>query len=149
VNNQIMTNMIENIVTANDRIKAVDGGVRETPLDYSGMFSERTGANFLLKGEHLQRTGSFKMRGAMNKVLCLNEKEKKKGIITASSGNHGMATTQAARVGGLEVTIYLPESVSSLKHSNMTRLGAQTAPRSRSISHTLRCTTSLSRSPVP
>jgi threonine dehydratase len=66
------------------------------------------------------------MRGAMNKVLCLNEEERKKGIITASSGNHGMATTQAARVGGLEATIYLPKTVSPLKHANMKRLGAKT-----------------------
>jgi threonine dehydratase len=121
-----MNNMVKNIVAANDRIKAMEGGVRETPLDYSAIFSERTGANFLLKGEHLQRTGSFKMRGAMNKVLCLTEAEKEKGIITASSGNHGMATTQAARVGGVEATIYLPESVSPLKHSNMKRLGTNT-----------------------
>ena len=90
------------------------------------MTGVQTCAVFWLKGEHLQRTVSFKMRGAMNKVLCLTEEERKKGIITASSGNHGMATTQAARVGGLEVTIYLPESVSPLKLSNMKRLGANT-----------------------
>ena len=121
-----MNDVVKSIVAANDRIKAIEGGVRETPLDHSAIFSERTGANFLLKGEHLQRTGSFKMRGAMNKILCLTDAEKEKGIITASSGNHGMATTQAARVGGLEVTVYLPENVSPLKHSNMTRLGAKT-----------------------
>ena len=121
-----MKKLVNNIIAANRRIKAVDGGVRETPLDESGIFSERTGASFLLKGEHLQRTGSFKMRGAMNKVLCLNDEERENGIITASSGNHGMATTQAARVGRLEATIYLPETVSPLKLSNMKRLGANT-----------------------
>ena len=121
-----MENLVNDIIAANVRIKAVDGGVRETPLDISGIFSERTGARFLLKGEHLQRTGSFKMRGAMNKLLCLGEEERKLGIITASSGNHGMATTQAARVVGLEATIYLPENVSPLKLANMKRLGANT-----------------------
>ncbi len=121
-----MKNLVDNIIAADRRIKAVDGGVRETPLDLSAIFSERTGVGFLLKGEHLQRTGSFKMRGAMNKVLCLDEADRKRGIITASSGNHGMATTQAARVGGVEATIYLPETVSPLKHSNMKRLGANT-----------------------
>ena len=121
-----MKNLVDNIIAADRRIKAVDGGVRETPLDLSAIFSERTGVGFLLKGEHLQRTGSFKMRGAMNKVLCLDEADRERGIITASSGNHGMATTQAARVGGVEATIYLPESVSPLKHSNMKRLGAKT-----------------------
>jgi threonine dehydratase len=121
-----MKNWVDEIIAVDRRIKAVDGGVRETPLDESVVFSERTGASFLLKGEHLQRTGSFKMRGAMNKVLCLTEQERKKGIVTASSGNHGMATTQAARVEGLEVTVYLPEYVSRLKLSNMQRLGAKT-----------------------
>jgi len=121
-----MKDLVANIIAADQRIKAVDGGVRETPLDESGLFSDRTGARFLLKGEHLQRTGSFKMRGAMNKLLSLNESERKQGIITASSGNHGMATSQAARVVGLEATVYLPETVSSLKLSNMKRLGAKT-----------------------
>lgn len=100
--------------------------MRETPLDEAAIFSERTGATFLLKGEHLQRTGSFKMRGAMNKVLSLGEEERKRGIITASSGNHGMATAQAARLAGVKATVYLPESVSPLKHANMKRLGAKT-----------------------
>ncbi len=121
-----MKELPDSIQAANRRIKAVDGGVRETPLDESGSFSDRTGASFLLKGEHLQRTGSFKMRGAMNKVLRLDDEHRKRGIITASSGNHGMATTRAALLGDVEATIYLPESVSPLKHSNMTRLGAET-----------------------
>ncbi len=107
-----MKNLVNDIVAADRRIKAVDGGARETPLDESGIFSDRTGAGFLLKGEHLQRTGSFKMRGAMNTIRCLDDADRERGIITASSGNHGMATTQAARVGGVDVTIYLPESVS-------------------------------------
>ena len=114
------------IEKADRRIKAVEGGARETPLELAGVFSERTGASVLLKCEHLQRTGSFKMRGAMNKVLSLSDAERAKGIITASSGNHGMATTQAARVGGVEPVIYLPESVSPLKLANMKRLGAKT-----------------------
>ncbi|MEH6633611.1 MAG: threonine/serine dehydratase [Halopseudomonas aestusnigri] len=122
----VRRNLVKEITAANSRIKSVDGGVRETPLDEASTFSDRTGATFLLKGEHLQRTGSFKMRGAMNKVLTLSEEDKKKGIITASSGNHGMATSQAALVGEVEATIYLPESVSPLKLKNIERLGAKT-----------------------
>ena len=121
-----MNNLVKNINTANTRIKAVAGGVLETPLDESGVFGERSGTRFLLKAEHLQRTGSFKMRGAMNKVLCLSDEQRARGIITASSGNHGLATTQAAHVTGLDVTVYLPETVSPLKLSNMQRLGANT-----------------------
>lgn len=118
--------MPESAMAANRRIKEVDGGARETPLDYADVFSERTGATFLLKGEHLQRTGSFKMRGAMNKLLCLTRQQREQGIIAASSGNHGIATTQASRVAGLEATIYLPETVSPKKHAKMKRLGANT-----------------------
>lgn len=118
--------LIDNILTANARIKAIEGGARETPLDEAPAFSARTGATFLLKGEHLQNTGSFKMRGAMNKVLSLSPEDKAKGIVTASSGNHGMATTQAARVGGVAATIYLPEAVSPMKLANMKRKGAKT-----------------------
>jgi threonine dehydratase len=95
-------------------------------LDESGNFSDRTGVSFLLKGEHLQRTGSFKMRGAMNKVLCLDERDRRNGIIAASSGNHGIAVAQAAKVGGVQATIYLPETVSPLKHAKIRRLGART-----------------------
>lgn len=121
-----MKNLVNNIVAANQRIKAVDGGVRETPLDESGKFTDRTGVSFLLKGEHLQRTGSFKFRGAMNKVLCLDQEGRDRGIIAASSGNHGRAIAQAARLGGVDATVYLPESVSPQKLSNIQRLGANT-----------------------
>ena len=119
-------NLLENIVAANQRIKAVEGGVRETPLDLSSVFSERTGTSFLLKGEHLQRTGSFKLRGAMNKILCLSEEQRKQGVITASSGNHGVATAQAASVARMDVTVYMAEHASQLKLDKIKRLGAKT-----------------------
>ena len=105
-----MNDLGQSIIAANQRIKAVEDVedvVKETPLLASVEFSQRTGADFLLKCEHRQRTGSFKMRGAMNKVLCLNADERSQGIITASSGNHGMATAEAARIVGVDVTIYL------------------------------------------
>lgn len=121
-----MHDLVKDIYAANKRIKAVDHGVRETPLDESSGYSEQTGAHFFLKCEHLQRTGSFKMRGAMNKVLLLNKEERELGIIAASSGNHGRAIAHAARMVGVKATIYLPESVSPLKHSNINRLGANT-----------------------
>ena len=121
-----MTSLVEQILAANGRIKSIPGGARETPLDEAGEFSARTGARVLLKGEHLQPTGSFKIRGAMNKVLSLGDGERAQGVITASSGNHGMATTLAAQLGQARVTVYLPESVSPLKLSNIQRMGADT-----------------------
>lgn len=121
-----MKNPIKDIESANRRIKAVTDGVRETPLDESSILSERTGTTFLMKCEHLQRTGSFKLRGALNRVLLLNEEERRKGIVASSSGNHGIATAHAARADGVDATIYLPDSVSPLKLANMKRLGANT-----------------------
>jgi len=117
---------VKDIKKADQRIKSVVGGVRQTPLDESGVLSERTGTSFLLKGEHLQQTGSFKLRGALNRVLLLNDDERIKGIVASSSGNHGIATAYAARADGVDVTIYLPDSVSPLKLANMKWLGAST-----------------------
>ncbi|MCP4874355.1 MAG: threonine/serine dehydratase [Gammaproteobacteria bacterium] len=117
---------LKDVKEADQRIKSVEGGVRQTPLDESGVLSERTDTSFLLKGEHLQRTGSFKLRGALNRVLLLNDEERRKGIVASSSGNHGIATAHAARAAGVDVTIYLPDSVSPLKLANMKRLGANT-----------------------
>ncbi|MEM7057865.1 MAG: threonine/serine dehydratase [Pseudomonadota bacterium] len=121
-----MADLVENILAADARIKTIDGGPRETPLDLAGPFSEQTGAQVVLKGEHLQPTGSFKLRGAMNKMLSLNDDQRAQGVITASSGNHGMATTLAASLAGVTATVYLPESVSSLKRTNIERMGAKT-----------------------
>ena len=124
-----MNDLGQSIIAANQRIKAVEDVedvVKETPLLASVEFSQRTGADFLLKCEHRQRTGSFKMRGAMNKVLCLNADERSQGIITASSGNHGMATAEAARIVGVDVTIYLPDTVSEQKIDTMKAFGATT-----------------------
>lgn len=121
-----MQPLIDQIKAADARIKAIAGGVRETPLDQASAFSEQTGAEVLFKCEHLQPTGSFKLRGAMNKVLSLDADARAKGIITASSGNHGMATTLAARLGGTQARVYLPESVSALKLAAIQRMGAET-----------------------
>ncbi len=121
-----MLNPVEDIKAADRRIKAVADGVRETPLDESGVLSERTGTTFLLKCEHLQRTGCFKLRGALNRALLLKDEEREKGIVASSSGNHGIATAYAARADGVDATIYLPDSVSSLKLSHMKWLGANT-----------------------
>ena len=65
--------------------------IRETPLEYSFYLSNTANCNVFLKLENLQHTGSFKFRGAMNKLLCLTPEQREKGIVAASSGNHGAA----------------------------------------------------------
>ena len=82
---------------------------RETPLERSTTFSERTGADVRLKLEHLQRTGAFKIRGATNKIAQLEEAEREAGVVAASAGNHAQGVALAATKAGVESTIVMPE----------------------------------------
>lgn len=89
--------------------------VRETPLDYSYRFSAETGAEVYFKLENLQYTGSFKLRGAANRVATLTPEQKKAGCVTASSGNHGAAVAYAMGKLGINGVIFVPEQTSSAK----------------------------------
>ena len=98
--------------------------VRETPLDYSAFFSELTGANVWLKMENLQKTGSFKLRGACNKLLSLDDEQKAVGCVAASSGNHGAAVAHAMRQMGVAGIVFVPETASPAKVDAIRRAGA-------------------------
>jgi threonine dehydratase len=82
---------------------------RETPLERSNTFSNRTGADVRLKLEHLQRTGSFKIRGATNKIALLSDAEREAGVVAASAGNHAQGVALAATKAGVDSTIVMPE----------------------------------------
>lgn len=97
--------------------------IRETPLDYSPHFSKLTGANVYLKLENLQYTGSFKLRGAFNKLLSLSEEDRAAGGVAASSGNHGAAIAYAMNKLGIEGTIFVPEQTSATKVDAIRREG--------------------------
>ncbi len=77
----------------------------------------------LLKCEHLQHTGSFKLRGALNRLLQLSEDQKRSGVIAASTGNHGQGVALAAGVAGVSATVYVPESASPVKLQAMQAMG--------------------------
>ena len=87
----------------------------ETPLLPSPALSERTGAHVFLKLESRQHTGSFKLRGATNKLLSLTAEERARGVVTASTGNHALAVARAAAQLEITATIYLPEDASPRK----------------------------------
>ncbi len=93
--------------------------VRETPLEYSPHLSALCRAKVYLKLENQQVTGSFKARGALNKVLGLSAAEKERGIVTASTGNHAAAVGFALAVDGAAGEIYMPENVARLKVDNL------------------------------
>jgi threonine dehydratase len=97
---------IDDVRAARDRIGDV---VRETPVDYSHTFSERTGADIHLKLENFQRTGAFKIRGALNKVRLLDEAEREAGVVTASAGNHAQGVALAATTEGVDAKVVMPE----------------------------------------
>ena len=94
------------IEAAADRVSAV---ARETPLEYSHTFSDRTGAEVSLKLENMQRTGAFKIRGATNRIATLSEAERAAGVVTASAGNHAQGVALAATRAGVDATIVMPE----------------------------------------
>ncbi len=112
----------ERILHAERRIRPY---VRETPVDFSELLSRRTGARVYLKLEHLQHTGSFKLRGAVNKLLSLAPRERARGIVAASSGNHGIAVCHAARQLGLRATICMPHGASGMKLRMIRALGGR------------------------
>lgn len=117
-----LSELPEAILAAEERIR---GYVRETPLIDSVALSDATGAPVWLKLENLQRTGSFKLRGAMNKLLTLPAAERARGVVAASSGNHGAAVAHAGKALGIPVSVYVPEGASAVKVDAMRRAGAE------------------------
>ena len=106
--------------------------VRRTPLVRSDWLSDVAGAGVYLKLESLQETGSFKIRGAANRLLSLPEEERARGLIAVSSGNHGRAVAHVARRLGLRAVICISERVPANKVRAMQRLGAEVVIYGRS-----------------
>jgi threonine dehydratase len=96
-----------------------------TPLLRSPILDEMTGGTILLKAEPLQRTGSFKFRGAYNRLVQLNAAERRQGVIAWSSGNHAQGVAAAAGLLGIPATIVMPADAPTLKIDNTRRLGAE------------------------
>ena len=109
-------------VLATERIRS---HIRETPLEHSPYFSTLTGANVWLKLENLQTTGSFKLRGACNKLLSLSRDGAAAGCVAASSGNHGAAVAYTMNKLGIKGVIFVPEWASSAKVDAIRRVGAE------------------------
>jgi threonine dehydratase len=97
---------LDDIKAARERIAGV---INTTPLVYDSRLSREIGAKVHLKAESLQKGGSFKLRGAYNKISQLSDEEKSRGVIAASAGNHAQGVALAARYVGTDATIVLPE----------------------------------------
>ena len=115
---------------AHARIKPL---IRQTPLVADTYLKEKTGAARIhMKLECLQTTGSFKVRGAANKVLALSDEEKKKGVITFSTGNHGKAVAAVAAQSGIPALVCLSEHVAPYRAEMIEALGAEVSLKGRS-----------------
>jgi threonine dehydratase len=107
-----MVDVIAQTLEAEERIRS---RIRQTPLEYSTHLSRVGHCRVYLKLENLQLTGSFKLRGALNKILSLDRGLLDRGVVTASSGNHAAAFAQACRESDVPGIIYLPENVARVK----------------------------------
>jgi threonine dehydratase len=114
--------ILTEIVRAEKRIRPY---IRETPLDRSLYLSQAGGADVYCKLENLQYTGSFKARGAMNKLLSLSPRELARGVVTASTGNHGAAVARSARVLDAPAIVFAPRNADPSKLQAVERLGAE------------------------
>jgi threonine dehydratase len=108
-----------------DAHRAIRPEVPISPLQASGRLSSELGCSVLLKNEHLQPTGSFKVRGATNKIRLLDPNARRTGVTTASTGNHGQAVARAGLMAGVPVTVYVAASAAHTKIEAIKALGAQ------------------------
>src|SRR5262249_21008287 len=104
--------------------KRIEGIARVTPVYSSETFSRVTGRPVHLKAENLQRTGAFKIRGAVNKIACLSEEEHAAGVVTASAGNHGQAVAWAAGGAGAVAGVFRPQHTPMAKIEATRNYGA-------------------------
>jgi threonine dehydratase len=113
---------VRDIHEARDRLAGV---ARVTPVYGSETFSRLAGREVWLKAENLQRTGSFKVRGAMSRIAQLDQEERAAGVVAASAGNHGQAVAWAAREAGVHARIYVPLDAPMAKVEACQNYGAE------------------------
>ena len=104
----------------------LQGIAEQTPIYLSETFSRRCGREVRLKAENLQRTGAFKVRGAVNKLATLSAEEREAGVVAASAGNHGQAVAWAARELGVHARIFVPDTAPMAKVEACRNYGADT-----------------------
>ena len=117
-----MQDWLERIRAARPAVETV---ARRTPVLSSRTLSERTGSTVVLKAENLQRTGSFKVRGATAKLAALGPEGCAKGVVCASAGNHGQGVATAARAIGVQCIVYAPAEAPTAKVDAMRGQGAE------------------------
>ena len=113
--------LFEDILKAREKLKTI---IKDTEVEMSHSASEKWGAQIYFKYENLQRTGSFKIRGAYNKISNLSDAEKKRGVVASSAGNHAQGVALSGKLAGVKTTIVMPETASLNKISATKGYGA-------------------------
>lgn len=111
----IISNLPVSSADVDEAAARIKGRVHRTPLLTSRTLDEVVGAVVQAKAEHLQRTGSFKIRGALNRILQLTTDQAARGVVAFSSGNHAQAVALAARLSGVQATIVMPRDAPTVK----------------------------------
>ena len=124
-------NVLQDILQAEHKIRPY---IRTTPLEFSAPLSKLTEGRIFLKLENTQYTGSFKVRGAMNALLSLTPEQRAKGVITASSGNHGLAVAFGLHTLKMPGIIFVPEDTSATEAtSRCARLSGRSRDKGQSV----------------
>src|SRR5690242_8859710 len=110
------------VIAAAHRLRGI---IERTPLRRSAPLSTLVGADVWLKCENLQRTGSFKLRGATNALAALTEEQRARGVVASSAGNHGLGLAHAARTLGVRARIFIPATAPDVKRRGIIALGAE------------------------
>ena len=113
---------LEDFIKAKEKLSKV---LLETHLIYSPVFSKESGNKVFIKPENLQKTGSFKIRGAYNKISNLTDAEKKRGVIASSAGNHAQGVAYGAKESGIKAVIVMPKSTPLIKVESTKQYGAE------------------------
>ncbi len=121
---------LKDIKEAKIRLESIS---QKTPLTYDKALSDMNHANVYLKKENLQITGSFKVRGAYNKISLLSDEEKRQGVIACSAGNHAQGVAFAAKYFGIKATIVMPESTPLTKISGVKAFGAKVVLKGQNV----------------
>ncbi|MBT4890890.1 MAG: threonine/serine dehydratase [Rhodospirillales bacterium] len=122
---------LPDISLVKDAVQRLQGHAVRTRLLESALLNERLGCRFFIKPEMLQRTGSFKFRGAYTRISRLTDTERAGGVVAFSSGNHAQGVAAAATMHGIASTIIMPEDAPSIKVENTRALGATIVPYNR------------------
>jgi threonine dehydratase len=123
--------LVISIADVEDAARVIAPAAARTPLLENAALNERAGRRVLLKFEGAQRTGSFKFRGAYNRLARLTARERTAGVVAWSSGNHAQGVAAAARMLDMPATIVMPADAPAIKIANTRALGAQVVPYDR------------------